>query len=285
MKIVHAADIEQVSRQVKHREGQFRYRRLLTGVAGTPGNFVLEIVATTHDFFSPRHRHNFDQFRYQLEGEFDFDRNGKMKPGCLAYFPEGTAYGPQTSATHALTLTLQFGGASGNGYMSADQIEIGSAELKKKGVFEKGVYRLDEDIEGRRATDGYQAVWEFVNQKSMVYPKQRYHDPIIMYPDSFAWSELSRGIFVKPISSFTECGTRATFVRMAQGARWTFDGRAIAFVNSGAGSIQGAPFEAHTAALCEATEAVDIHATLEAELLLFHLPRFADEAQVRAAAK
>jgi hypothetical protein len=30
------------------------------------------------DFASPRHRHNFDQFRFQLEGTMNFDRNGKM---------------------------------------------------------------------------------------------------------------------------------------------------------------------------------------------------------------
>ena len=106
-------------------KGMFRHRTVAAGEPGTPGNFILEMVRTTDDFFSPRHRHNFDQFRYQLEGEFDFDRNGKMAPGIIGYFPEGTPYGPQSSSVSSLTLVLQFGGASGNGYMTQQQMEAG----------------------------------------------------------------------------------------------------------------------------------------------------------------
>jgi hypothetical protein len=285
MKTVHAPQIEEVSRKVKHREGEFRYRRLLAGTPGSRGNFVLEMVTTTHDFFSPRHRHNFDQFRYQLEGEFDFDRNGKMKPGCLGYFPEGTAYGPQTSAEHALTLTLQFGGASGNGYMSADQIEVGSTALKERGVFDKGIFRLNEDIEGRRATDGYQAVWEFINQRPMVYPKPRYHDPIMMYPENFEWTCASPGVFSKSAGSFSECGTGADFVRLDPGARWTLAGRAIAFALRGAGVVQGESYGAHTTTLCEEDETAEFCASSETELLLFRLPRFAEQIKLGEAAE
>ena len=39
------------------------------------------------DFSSPRHRHNFDQFRFQIEGTMNFDRNGKMTAGRLGLFP------------------------------------------------------------------------------------------------------------------------------------------------------------------------------------------------------
>src|SRR5690348_12935229 len=90
MRIVHGDQIEEKIRIHQHRQGMFRYRTVAAGEPGTPGNFILEMVRTTDDFFSPRHKHNFDQFRYQLEGEFDFDRNGKMTPGIIGYFPEGT---------------------------------------------------------------------------------------------------------------------------------------------------------------------------------------------------
>src|SRR6516225_9242589 len=169
MKIVQGDLVQEVVRQFQHRQGQFIHRKLLTGERGTPGNFLLELVRTTSDFFSPRHRHNFDQFRYQVEGEFDFDRNGRMKPGIIGYFPEGTPYGPQSSSVNSLTLVLQFGGASGNGYMTQEQMEAGTAELKKHGTFEKGVFRRNECEEGKRNVDGYQAVWEHVNKRPMTY--------------------------------------------------------------------------------------------------------------------
>jgi hypothetical protein len=86
MRIVHGDQIEEKIRIHQHRQGMFRYRTVAVGEPGTPGNFILEMVRTTDDFFSPRHKHNFDQFRYQLEGEFDFDRNGKMTPASSDTF-------------------------------------------------------------------------------------------------------------------------------------------------------------------------------------------------------
>src|SRR5262252_9483264 len=123
MRIVHGDQVEEKIRIHQHRQGMFRHRTVAAGEPGTPGNFILELVRTTDDFFSPRHKHNFDQFRYQLEGEFDFDRNGKMTPGTIGYFPEGTPYGPQSSSVSSLTLVLQFGGASGNGYMTQEHFD------------------------------------------------------------------------------------------------------------------------------------------------------------------
>ena len=63
-----------------------------------------------------------------------------MTPGTIGYFPEGTPYGPQSSSVSSLTLVLQFGGASGNGYMTLEQLEAGTAELKTHGTFERGCF-------------------------------------------------------------------------------------------------------------------------------------------------
>ena len=105
MRIVHGDQVPEKIRIHQHRQGVFRHRTVAAGEPGTPGNFILEMVRTTDDFFSPRHKHNFDQFRYQLEGEFDFDRNGKMTPGTIGYFPEGTPYGPQSSSVSSPPVT------------------------------------------------------------------------------------------------------------------------------------------------------------------------------------
>jgi hypothetical protein len=107
MKIVQGDEVEW-KRGLQHRGGMFHYRHLLEGTQGTAGNFPLGIGQQDGDFASPRHRHNFDQFRFQLEGTSNFDRNGKMTAGTLGYFPEGAAYGPQSSEGRSVTAVLQF---------------------------------------------------------------------------------------------------------------------------------------------------------------------------------
>ena len=112
----------------------------------------------------------------------NFDRNGKMAAGSFGYFPEGAAYGPQSSEGRSVTAVLQFGGASGSGYLSREEVDAGTEELKKFGTFEGGIFRRNDDVEGRRNTDGYQAIWEHVHGERMEYPKPRYRDPIMVDP-------------------------------------------------------------------------------------------------------
>ena len=287
MQVVHGSRVEETVRVHKHRVGEFRFRRLLSGVPGTPGNFVFELVTTTHDFFSPRHRHNFDQFRYQLEGDFDFDRNGKMKPGVLGYFPEGTAYGPQTSADHSLTLVLQFGGASGSGYMAAEQIEKGTEELKKHGYFEKGIFHRHDGEEGKKNVDGYQAIWELANGRPMVYPKPRYHDPVMMYPENYDWVADARepGVSAKRTGAFGELGTECSFLKLEAGARHRAEGRRIYTIIEGAGTMAGQPSTKYSALYCETGEHAEIVATEETKLLVLTLPEFAGASTQRIAAE
>ena len=186
MKIVHADTVEW-KRGLQHRGGTFHYRHLLNGEPGSPGNFQFNIGQLEGDFSSPRHRHNFDQFRFQIEGTMNFDRNGKMTAGSFGYFPEGAAYGPQSSDGRSTTAVLQFGSASGSGYLSREEVYAGTEELKKYGTFEGGIFRRNDDVEGRRNTDGYQAIWEHVHGEHMEYPKPRYRDPIMVDPSNYEW--------------------------------------------------------------------------------------------------
>ena len=276
MQITHGARMKETVRVHQHRVGEFRFRRLLTGAPGTPGNFVFEMVGTTSNFFSPRHRHNFDQFRYQLEGTFDFDRNGRMKPGVIGYFPEATPYGPQTFAEHSLTVVLQFGGASGSGYMAAEEIEKATSQLKKVGRFEGGIYHRDEGEEGKKNVDGYQALWEHVNGRPMVYPRPRYHDPVMMYPEHYDWLPVAGapGVATKRVGAFGERGTEARFLKLDAGAKHRFDGRRIGFVLEGAGEAGSEAYEKHTAFLCESGESITLSASAPTEMLVLGLPEF-----------
>jgi hypothetical protein len=220
------------------REGVFRSRRILNGISGTPGNFSLQI-GETPNYYSPRHRHNFDQVRYQLDGSFDFAGDGAMKPGSIAYFPEGTYYGPQTSAAANSTLVLQFGGASGSGYISPEQYEKASAELGRHGTFLKGVYTCLALDGSKINKDAYEAVWEEVNGRPLVYPRERYRRPVFMDPESFQWIPLvdCSGVSLKYLGQFSERRTRIAFFSVAPGASLDLEENSIYFVTQGLGTV------------------------------------------------
>jgi hypothetical protein len=283
MKIVQGEDVPFEQRKEQHRKGTFRFKRVIEGPVGTAGNFYFQMVHTIDDFFSPRHRHNFDQFRYQLEGTFDFSRNGKMKPGMVGYFPEATPYGPQTSSESSLTAVLQFGGASGNGYMAEKELQNGTAELKKFGEFKDGVFRRNEDVEGKRNMDGYQAVWEHVNQRPMVYPEPRYHDPIMMEPDNYDWVpvEDAPGVSQKLLGIFTERRIESAFFRVAPQSVFRAKGRGIYFVVSGAGTVEGQPYKRYTAVHVDQGESASFMASEDTVILLMGLPNLAGMALPR----
>ena len=274
MRIVHADQVEEKIRFDQHRPGVFRHRTVAVGEPGTPGNFILELVGTTEDFAAPRRKHNFDQFRYQLEGELDFDRNGKMTPGSFGYFPEGTPYGPQRSIVRSLTLVLQFGGASGNGYLTQEQLDAGSAALGR----DDG--RPDVD-------DGYRAVWEYVNRRPMTYPAPRYNDPVMMTPEHFDWVpvEGAPGVCEKLMGVFTERRCEARFLRLAPQARMAAGGRKVYFALTGDGRVGGQAYRHYTAVFCERGEEATFEAETPTEILVLGLPRLDTPAHYAIAAE
>src|SRR5215471_4015268 len=186
MNIVQGDELDWV-RGLEHRGGTFHYRNLMEGMPGTRDNFQLSMGRNDKDFVSPRHRHNFEQFRFQLEGDLDFARDGKMTPGMVGFFPEGASYGPQTSEATATTIVLQFGGASGSGYLSRKEVKQGMDELKQFGAFETGVYRRHPGTPGKRNVDAYQAIWEHVNHRALEYPEPRYGGASMLDSADFRW--------------------------------------------------------------------------------------------------
>ena len=186
MKIVQGDELEWV-RGLEYRGGTFHFRNLMEGTSGTIDNFQLSMGRNDKDFVSPRHRHNFEQFRFQLEGDLNFARDGIMTPGMVGYFPEGTSYGPQTSEGTATTFVLQFGGSSGQGYLSRQEVKQGMDALRSTGTFEGGIYRRNEGEPGKRNMDGFQAIWEHVNGRPLQFPKPRYDKPVMMDQAGYEW--------------------------------------------------------------------------------------------------
>jgi hypothetical protein len=274
MKIVRSARMPYEDRP-NPRGGRFCCKRLLEGQPGSRGNFLLQLSKTFDDFVSPRHRHNFDQVRFQLEGTSDFARDGSMSPGCVGYFPEGTPYGPQSAQGEAVVLVLQFGGASGNGYMSEEELQASVAELKKAGEFREGVFRRNSGAEGRPQQDAYEAAWENHNQRRLEYPKPRYYAPVFMFRDGYEWIPAAEpGVETKLLGRFTECGTEISFLRLAAGARHRTGSGQLIYALSGAGTIAGEDWEPETAIHVGSDECADVEAAAPAELFVIELPRW-----------
>lgn len=274
MQVVSLESVPMVERP-NIREGTLRSRRLLTGEPGTPGNFSLQL-SSTPTYYSPRHRHNFDQVRFQLRGDFDFSTDGIMKPGCVAYFPEGTYYGPQSGPTPSETLVLQFGGASGSGYLSAEQFEQASAELAERGTFAKGVYTTLKPDGGKINKDAYEAVWERVNGRPLAYPRERYLHPVFMDPANFDWVPLADqpGAASKHLGEFSELRTKVALYRIAPGASLRLAGHSIYFVAAGSGAVAAQAFEAYATIHLNQGEQAVATASKPVELLQIGLPHF-----------
>jgi hypothetical protein len=270
--VINIADVPVVERQ-HARAGLFHSQSLLHGQEGSPENFYLQLSQLQNDFYSPRHRHNFDQVRVQLVGNASFTRDGVMRPGMVGYFPEGVYYGPQENAGESKTLVLQFGGASGSGYISEERFQQGVEELKAFGTFEKGVFHRPRENGGRKNQDAYEAVWEHINGRKLEYPKSEHETPVFMDPAQFAWGPEPGlpGVRRKQMGVFSARKLRIGVVGFDAGARATLAPNSIAFVFSGAGTAAGKPWRQH-ATLRTGDSGEAITATEASEVLEIHLP-------------
>jgi hypothetical protein len=270
--IVNLEQVPVLERQ-HARAGVFRSQSLLHGPEGTPENFYLQLSHTYSDFASPRHRHNFDQIRVQLRGDADFARDGVMKEGAIGYFPEGTFYGPQSIAGESSTLVLQFGGASGSGYISEERFQQGVDELKRHGSFENGIYRRDKEGGSRKNQDAYEAVWEHIHGRRLEYPKSEVSQPVFLYPAEFAWHQEAgaTGVRRKALGSFSDRGLRMSILEVAAGAQAGLAPHSIVFVLAGQGAAGTGHWKRH-ATLRTGDAHESIRAEALSELLEIHIP-------------
>jgi hypothetical protein len=274
MQVVHANNLPWLEREEKHREGSLAFKNLFKGDEGDPNNFRWVLSRNSGAYRSPHHRHNFDQVRFCVEGTANIAPGKTLNQGDVGYFPEGTPYGPQEDLhSHRLTLVLQGGGASGLGYMSSAQLRRGHEELEKLGDFAGGCFRFHGQPESR---DSYEAIWEHVFQRPIVYPPQRYDEPVLIRTGAFAWvRDRDGGTSRKLLGSFTERGTRLEMVLIEAGERSILgDGGAttLAFAVSGCGRFNGERWSAHSAFRLAPGETVKLEGDEPAELFVITLP-------------
>jgi hypothetical protein len=192
---------------------------LETGVPGLTAEFSLSIVP--EGYFTPRHRHNFDQIRYTLSG-IQSTGHGDLGPGEIGYFPEGAYYGPQAQKGECATLVLQFQGASGRHLLSNEEMNATYQKMIGEGaVFENGIYRGRTASGGRKNKDSYVAIWEEHEGQKLTFPASRYRTPVMMMSQNYAWiADRDRpGVELKHLGTFTEMRTGIGFFRLLPGAR------------------------------------------------------------------
>jgi hypothetical protein len=251
-------------------------KRLLTGIADRPDNYELSLVLMDGDYTTPRHRHNFDQLRYMLEGAFGYGRarDEIQQQGTVGYFPEGVYY-EQRAIGRSVTLLFQGGGPSGAGFLNYDELEAGFKTLGEEGVFANGVFTWRDETGAKHTKDAYEAIWERMRGRKLAYPKPRYRTPIIADVDHYNWvSSNENGVKKRRVGAFTECATEVGFLKLAEKATHSCAPNALYFFLSGEGVIARNVFKAGCAAAMDSEEDAVIAAAAPTEIAYILLPTF-----------
>lgn len=279
MRIGHRSNAKEAG-AAPHRRGGIHFTYLLDGEPEALDNYSLSIVQFVEEYSTPRHRHNFEQVRVMLEGEFSYAPGAVQKEGSVGYFCEGGYY-TQKGLGPSRTLLLQVAGPSGDGYMSHDTLRGGGAELDRIGSFDDGVYSWTDEQGCKHNKDGYEAVWEHVNGRPLRYVGARYTDPVIMHPEAFEFLEVqgADGAETRLLGKFQERGLTITQLRLKGGACFPAgDGERVwvYFAVAGEGRANGEPWGAESAIHVDPGEEITFEAETDSLFYAFGLPAFAD---------
>ena len=272
MQVVQAAQMDWGENLASHRQGGMAHKVLFEGEEGSPDNYVLVLAREGSDYYSPRHRHAWDQVRFCLEGSVPIGRDLSVDAGEIGYFPEGVPYGPQAGGPDRIVLLLQFAGSSGLGYLSAGQMRRAREALSAEGRFEKGVFRRERG-EGPKNQDAYEAIWRQATGRPIVYPKPRYKTPIVIRPGGFPWrpAEGVAGVRRRTLGVFPERGLSLDMVALDKGAAWAADpgdARRLVFVTAGAGRWGEEAYVTQSAIRLEPGEGATVSAAEDTELFV-----------------
>jgi hypothetical protein len=271
MDIVHAAEMPWGESLVAQRAGgEVAHKRLFEGEEGSPDNYMLVMSKEPKSFFSPRHRHPWDQIRFCLEGRIPIAKGLFVEGGEIAYFPESAHYGPQEGGDDRIVVLLQFGGASGQGFIGPDRVKQAHLELAQEGRFEGGVYTRDV-TEGRRNWDAYEAIWLHVKGGELSYAPPVYKTPIVMRPDALSWlSSSEQGVSVRRIGVFPHRGLSLNGWRIEPGARHKIPAEQalrFLFVTEGSGTMASEGVRRWSAVRLNPSESADMVATSRLEMV------------------
>ncbi|MBM3538478.1 MAG: hypothetical protein FJX55_11660 [Alphaproteobacteria bacterium] len=269
-----------VNRVGTMRDGVLEQKYLLQGQDESPNNYLLNVGRTGGGgWTTPRHRHTFDQVRYVLKGSYPIAKGVVMTEGSVGYFPESVHYGPQDRPEGLEMMVCQFGGASGQGFLSAARREAANAALAKKGEFKNGIYTYVDESGVRHNMDGSEACYMEATGRKSVYSRPRYDDFVIMDPAAYEWvPDGAPGVFTKWLGTFTERNTRLGLIHIDAGATFSAGQQSsieLLFLSKGTVSLDGRDYGPNTGFEFLAKEGpIPVTAKAASELLCIVLPRF-----------
>lgn len=262
------------------REGVLDQKFLLMGEDDSPNNYLLNVGLTgSGGWGTPRHRHNFDQIRYVLKGKYPAAPHKIMGEGSVGYFPESVHYGPQDRPEGLEMMVIQFGGASGSGFLSTPKREEANERLKKKGEFKNGVFTWFDEKGQKHNMDGSAACFEEATGKKLEFAEPRYDDVIMMIPEASAWVPATApGVSTKLLGTFTERDMRIGMIKLDAGATFNTGKRTsieVLFMSKGSISVGGKTYGDKTGIeLLPSDGPVEIKANAESTFLTILLPQF-----------
>ena len=272
MDILHAGEMPWGESLVAQRAGggDVAHKRLFEGSEDSPDNYMLVMAKEPNTYFSPRHRHPWDQIRFCLEGKIPIAKGLYVEGGEIAYFPESAYYGPQEGGEDRIVILLQFGGASGQGFIGPDRLKQARLELAAHGRFEDGAYKVDV-AEGRRNRDAYEAIWLHVKGGQLSYAPPAYKAPIVMRPVALPWKPTPEvAVLIKEAGVFPNRGLTVTAWRLEGGATHRVPADPAVrflFVTAGSGSISGRELRRWSAVRLQPGEGADLTSPDELELM------------------
>src|SRR5262249_43840294 len=144
---------------------------------------------------------------------------------------------------------LQCGGASGNGFVGSKRLHEAMEEMKAFGAFEKGMFTRKGET---RSQDSFEAIWEHVNGRELVYPRARYGEAILIKPQNFEWEPQSAqpGFARKRLCIFSERHLQLDMLKIDPGARAAQPARGgvqVGFVMQGEGEVNGEALRKYSA--------------------------------------
>ncbi len=288
MRIAHFDEVPEVAPARRgFRGGGIAFRDLLSGTEGTADNYGLQWVVVEDAFHTPRHRHTFEQVRILVEGCFGFGPGQQQEAGSVGYFCEGTYY-TQDARGRSVTLLLQVGGPSGQGFMSRRQLYQGIEALSHCGRFEDGVFTWHDAQGTKHNQDSYEAAWEHIHGRAIRYAKPQYDGPVLLRPERFRYLAVpdASGVSMKRLGRFNDHGLEIAQLRLAAAARWQVPASSstrLLVCASGEGAIDGQPFRRWTSIEVARHESPVMSAAQDAEFWWMDIPAYAADALAGAA--
>jgi hypothetical protein len=247
------------------------YRLLLQAIDQNPGNFALQLLSIQAGDKRPACKRNYDQILFQLSGDLSLGKNIVLKPGMIAYIPEGQTWGPERQRLDGLTLWLQFGADSRSGYLPPGAFRNQVKLLAKIGAFSEGFF--SSSAVGDR--DAYELAWEIHFKRPYASPIAGFKGIEIVRPEDQPWAlGVGKGLATRHLGIFSDTGTAIHSWMVQENAQFTLQPHTIYWIEQGRGRVGRVGYKEFQAIYVSEQEKLPTLSPSRRTLLLaFTLPR------------